>query len=89
MVFAVLAHAAAIVLLYWIENLIVGLFNVLRMILVKAESAAGQFQKLFMIPFFCVHFTQGSSGVFPSVDLLSARLHCTHWRIPVALNSVS
>jgi hypothetical protein len=48
--------AAAIVLLYWIENLIIGLFNVLRMILVKAESAAGQFQKLFMIPFFCVHF---------------------------------
>ena len=27
--------AAAIVLLYWIENLIIGLFNVLRMILVK------------------------------------------------------
>jgi hypothetical protein len=30
--------AAAIVLLYWIENLIIGLFNVLRMILVKVES---------------------------------------------------
>jgi hypothetical protein len=49
-------EAAAIVLLYWIENLIIGLFNVIRMILVKVESAAGQFQKLFMIPFFCVHF---------------------------------
>jgi hypothetical protein len=48
--------AAAIVLLYWIENLIVGLLNILRMILVKVESTAGQFQKLFMIPFFCVHF---------------------------------
>jgi hypothetical protein len=48
--------AAAIVLLYWIENLIIGLFNVIRMILVKAESPSKQFQKLFMIPFFCIHF---------------------------------
>ena len=48
--------AAAIVLLYWIENLIVGFYNILRMILVKVESVSKQFQKLFMIPFFCVHF---------------------------------
>ncbi|MGD9055674.1 MAG: DUF6498-containing protein, partial [Desulfobacterales bacterium] len=48
--------AAAIVLLYWIENLIVGFFNILRMLLVKVESRSKQFQKLFMIPFFCVHF---------------------------------
>jgi hypothetical protein len=48
--------AAAIVLLYWIENLIIGFINVLRMILVKVESRSKQFQKLFMIPFFCVHF---------------------------------
>ncbi|MGD9279723.1 MAG: DUF6498-containing protein [Desulfobacterales bacterium] len=48
--------AAAIVLLYWIENLIIGVINIFRMILVKVESPAGQFQKLFMIPFFCVHF---------------------------------
>jgi hypothetical protein len=48
--------AAAVVLLYWIENLIIGFFNIFRMILVKVESTAGQFQKLFMIPFFCVHF---------------------------------
>ena len=47
---------AAIVLLYWIENLIVGFFNILRMLLVKVESRSKQFQKLFMIPFFCVHF---------------------------------
>ena len=48
--------AAAIVLLYWIENLIVGFYNVLSMILVKVESRGRQWQKLFMIPFFCVHF---------------------------------
>ncbi|MBT8331610.1 MAG: hypothetical protein KJP06_04705 [Deltaproteobacteria bacterium] len=48
--------AAAIVLLYWIENLIVGFFNILRMFLVKVESRSKLFQKFFMIPFFCVHF---------------------------------
>ncbi len=48
--------SAAIVLLYWIENLIIGFFNILRMILVKVESSARQIQKLFLIPFFCVHF---------------------------------
>ena len=48
--------AAAIVLLYWIENLIIGTYNILMMILVKVKSRSDQFQKLFLIPFFCVHF---------------------------------
>jgi hypothetical protein len=48
--------AAAIVLLYWIENLIVGFFNILRLVLARVESVSKQFQKFFMIPFFCVHF---------------------------------
>ncbi len=49
-------EAAAIILLYWTENLIVGFFNVLRMALVKVEPAAHEFRKLILIPFFCVHF---------------------------------
>ena len=48
--------AAAIVLLYWIENLIVGFYNIMRMMLVKVDSRGRQLKKLFMIPFFCVHF---------------------------------
>jgi hypothetical protein len=48
--------AAAIVLLYWIENLIIGAYNILMMILVKVKSQSAQFKKLFIIPFFCVHF---------------------------------
>ena len=48
--------AAAIVLLYWIENLIIGVYNILRMILLKVKSRSAQFKKLFIIPFFCVHF---------------------------------
>jgi len=48
--------AAAIVLLYWIENLIIGAYNILRMILVKVKSPSEQLKKLFIIPFFCIHF---------------------------------
>jgi hypothetical protein len=48
--------AAAIVLLYWIENLIIGAYNILMMILVKVKSRSAQVKKLFIIPFFCVHF---------------------------------
>ena len=48
--------AAAIVLLYWIENLIIGAYNILRMIVVRVKSQSEQFKKLFIIPFFCVHF---------------------------------
>jgi hypothetical protein len=48
--------AFSIVLLYWAENLIIGFYNVLKMATFKAESPAGQLQKLFMIPFFILHY---------------------------------
>ena len=48
--------AASIVLLYWVENLIIGGYNILMMILVRVESRSAQFQKLFLIPFFSVHY---------------------------------
>jgi hypothetical protein len=48
--------AAMILLLYWSENLVIGAFNVLKMILVQPRSRVGWAGKLFMVPFFCVHF---------------------------------
>jgi len=48
--------AAAIVLLCGIESLIIGCFNILRMILVRVDSPGKQVQKWFMVPFFCMHF---------------------------------
>jgi hypothetical protein len=48
--------AASIVLLYWIENLIIGAYNILSMILVKAKSLSAQLEKLLFIPFFSIHF---------------------------------
>jgi len=48
--------AAAIIVLYWAENLIAGFYNVLRMALVTAKPTVPHAAKLFLIPFFCAHF---------------------------------
>jgi len=48
--------AAVLVLLYWTENVVVGIYNVLKIVLVRTGSPAGQLGKLFSILFFCLHF---------------------------------
>jgi hypothetical protein len=45
-----------ILLLFWMENVIVGLFNVIKMLLASPGDTAQQAAKIFMIPFFCVHY---------------------------------
>jgi hypothetical protein len=46
-----------IVYLYWAETAVIGLFNVLRMaVSAKNTGVAAVMEKLFMIPFFIVHF---------------------------------
>ena len=43
-----------LVFLYWSENVVIGVFNVLKMFFsTSAKSAASKF---FLIPFFCVHY---------------------------------
>jgi len=55
-----------IVLLYWAENLAVGFYNVLKMALVKVKEPKEHLGKLFLIPFFMVHFGgfTGTHGIF-------------------------
>ena len=48
--------AATIVLLYWTENVILGGYNVLKMALLMPRNPMEHLGKLFMIPFFSVHF---------------------------------
>jgi hypothetical protein len=55
-----------ILLLFWLENVIVGVFNVLRMVWVQPDDEGGLILKIFTIPFFILHyglFTAGH-GVF-------------------------
>jgi len=48
--------AFAIVLLYWAENLVIGFYNILKMALAKVAHPIEHLGKLFLIPFFVVHF---------------------------------
>lgn len=45
-----------LLLLYWLENVVVGGFNVLKMALARPQDAAANLGKVFIIPFFIVHF---------------------------------
>lgn len=45
-----------ILLLYWCENVTVGVFNVLRMVCAQPKSELIWAGKLFLIPFFVVHY---------------------------------
>lgn len=55
-----------IVALYWFENVVVGVLNVVRMVFCNPDAKhlrevgggrfAHQFSKIFLVPFFCVHY---------------------------------
>jgi hypothetical protein len=45
-----------ILLLFCMENVIVGIFNVLKMLLSAADNAAAQAHKIATIMFFCIHY---------------------------------
>ncbi|MGB7211993.1 MAG: DUF6498-containing protein [Gemmatimonadales bacterium] len=45
-----------ILLVYWLENVVIGGFNVLKMLTADPAEPVEWIGKLFIIPFFCVHF---------------------------------
>jgi len=45
-----------IVVLYWTENVVIGFYNVLKMALAVVPHPAAHLGKLFLIPFFIVHY---------------------------------
>jgi hypothetical protein len=61
--YGVLVHGWSvfpIMLLFWMENVVIGLMNVVRMLVAEPPAEPGapasQGRKAFMIPFFCVHY---------------------------------
>jgi hypothetical protein len=58
--------AFSLVLLYWAENLIIGFYNILKIAFVKAPRFAGHIAKLFLVPFFIIHYGgfMGVHGLF-------------------------
>jgi len=45
-----------IVLLYWTENLAIGFYNVLKIVFAGVSQPAAHLGKLFLVPFFIVHY---------------------------------
>ena len=45
-----------LILIYWLENVVIGGFNVLKMLTAKPSQPVFWAAKLFLVPFFMVHF---------------------------------
>jgi uncharacterized membrane protein len=45
-----------ILLIFWMENVLVGVFNVFKMLLSSPSKPINWVAKVFMIPFFCFHY---------------------------------
>jgi len=52
----------ALIALFWMENVIVGVFFILRMLLADPRDPALWAAKLFLVPFFCFHY-----GMFTAI----------------------
>lgn len=55
-VFAWRWDIATLVLLYWTENLVVGFYSILRIVLLPVKRSTGKLGKALAVPFFCIHF---------------------------------
>jgi len=45
-----------LLLLFWFENVIIGVFNALKMLFAAPDNPVSWGAKLFIIPFFCIHY---------------------------------
>ena len=52
----------ALLLLFWMENVVIGVLNVLRMLCADPLDVALWAGKLLMVPFFCVHYGMFTAG---------------------------
>jgi len=65
-----------LMLLYWLENVVVGAFNVLRLAVSAPDDMGRWIAKVFFIPFFCVHY-----GGFAFVHGMFLMFFFGHFRI--------
>ncbi len=45
-----------VILIFWLENIVIGAFNVLRMLVASPRDGSSWAAKAFLVPFFCVHY---------------------------------
>lgn len=51
-----------IMFLFWSENVVVGFFNIMRMLACRPEEGAGWLAKAFLVPFFTFHYGMFTAG---------------------------
>lgn len=51
-----------ILLLFWLENIIIGLINLVKILAVNPKDIVNWVQKLFIVPFFVVHYGAFTAG---------------------------
>ncbi|MEZ5955455.1 MAG: DUF6498-containing protein [Hyphomonas sp.] len=87
-------RATPLVALYWLENLVIGGFTVLRMLGSVAGNIANLGICLFIVPFFCIHygmfcfghgiFLQAMSGSDTADPFGGGPLSLVHWAMGTA-----
>ncbi len=45
-----------LIMVFWVENVVIGVINVMRMVMADPASVVSWIAKLTMVPFFCVHY---------------------------------
>jgi hypothetical protein len=77
-----------VLLLYWTENVVIGVFNVLRMLMAQPANPASWLAKLLLVPFFVVHY-----GMFTAVHgfflVAFFQEQTTGWDLPGPAGSLS
>lgn len=54
--------AYPLIFLFWVENLVIGVINVMRMVMADPASVASWISKVVMVPMFCVHYGIFTAG---------------------------
>ena len=67
----------SVLLLYWFENVVIGGFNVLKMAFANPKSLASDAIKVFLIPFFIIHY--GMFAFVHGMIILSFFGHATRF----------
>ena len=84
-------HVFPIILLYWCENVVIGAMNVVKMGVVYPQEPVLWLFKVFLIPFFCVHYGlfTGVHGVFVFSLFGGPQYSHVGWpTIPVVLGAI-
>lgn len=51
-----------ILLLFWLENVVIGIINAIKLIIIRPDKIEFWIMKVFLLPFFCIHYGAFTAG---------------------------